>query len=153
LRVVLAERGMPESPALLEAANVYSGVRLRHVIHTLAMLISWIDAALIQTAPKKSNHKAHKKPDHLRWAITLYLAQTYEDVFGSPPTDYENGQWLKFLRKCFRVLYGETIEKDAARKLWQRAKKYGSLSTSDSQTLHAFWQKTKELRQIAGAQP
>jgi hypothetical protein len=151
LRVLLAERGIPESSALLETANVYSGIRLRDVIYTLAMLIDWIDAALIQTASKKSNHKAHKKPDHFRWAITLYLAQTYEDVFGSPPTDYENGHWLKFLRKCFRDLYGEVIKKDAARKLWQRAKKYRYLSNSDIQTVHALWQRTKELRQIAGA--
>jgi hypothetical protein len=135
----------------LEAANVYSDIRLRDVIHTLAMLIGWIDAALIQTAPKKSNHKAHKKPDHLRWAITLYLAQTYKDVFGSPPTAYENGPWLKFLRKCFRDLYGEAIKKDAARKLWQRAKEYGYLNSSHTQTVDALWQRAKQLRQIAGA--
>ena len=55
---------------------------------------------------------------------------------------------VKSARECFRVLYGESIKKDAARKLWQRAKEYGC---SDTQTVHALWQKTKELRQIAGA--
>ena len=102
MKVLLAERGIPESPALLEGANLYSGIRLRDVIYTLAMLIGWIDVALSQAAPKKSNHKAHKKPDHLRWGVTLALARTYEDVFGSPPTDYKNGPWLRFLRGGFK---------------------------------------------------
>jgi hypothetical protein len=140
---------MPEELATLGPMNLYSVSRMRDIVYALAMLTGWINTAQSQPVSKKRKDSARRKPDHIQLAITLYLAQTYEQVFEHPPTDSVNGPWLSFLEVCIFELTGRQLTREALRARWRRAKKAADPKRLNTQALHAIWQRAKELRALA----
>jgi hypothetical protein len=142
------KKAIPHELALFGSGNLYFSHRLQDVLYALAMLIGWVKAARFQSTSTKLNDSVRRKPDHLQLGITSYLALTYEQAFGSPPTDTAKGPWLKFLRACILELTGKNLTEGALRTRWRSAKKF-SRPNLNTHTLRAFWQRAKELRTLA----